>query len=174
MDFAVLLLIVFTLALAAANGANDNIKGAATLLGSGVMSYRTAIVLAIVLTIVAALLVASGGFDVLSGSLWVTVAMAAGGSIAAGRLADTLAFKVTRMDAGEGLGGNLVTAALVIGASRYGLPVSTTHVSTGALFGIAVANGSGRWAVIRTILLAWGFTLPTACMLAFLVAKCVH
>jgi inorganic phosphate transporter, PiT family len=124
---------------------------------------------------IAALLVASGGLSVLSGSLWVTVAMAAGGLIAAGRVANTLAFKVTRMDAGEGLGGNLVTAALVIAASRYGLPVSTTHVSTGALFGIAVANGSGRWAVIRTILLAWGFTLPTACALAFLVAKlCQH
>jgi PiT family inorganic phosphate transporter len=119
---------------------------------------------------IAALLVASGSLSVLSGSLWVTVAMAAGGLIAAGRVANTLAFKVTRMDAGEGLGGNLVTAALVIAASRYGLPVSTTHVSTGALFGIAVANGSGRWAVIRTILLAWCFTLPTACVFAFLVA----
>lgn len=123
---------------------------------------------------IAALLVASGSLSVLSGSLWVTAAMAAGGLIAAGRVANTLAFKVTRMDAGEGLGGNLVTAALVIAASRYGLPVSTTHVSTGALFGIAVANGSGRWAVIRTILLAWGFTLPTACMFAFLVANIAH
>ena len=100
--------------------------------------------------------------------------MAGGGLIAAGRAANTLAFKVTRMDAGEGLGGNLVTSALVIAASRYGLPVSTTHVSTGALFGIAVANGSGRWAVIRAILLAWGFTLPTACVFACLVANFAH
>jgi inorganic phosphate transporter, PiT family len=120
---------------------------------------------------IAALLVASGSLSVVSSSLWVIVAMSAGGLIAGRRVASTLAFKVTRMDAGEGLGGNLVTAALVIGASRFGLPVSTTHVSTGALFGIAAANGGGHWSVIRTILLAWCFTLPAACLTAYVTAS---
>jgi inorganic phosphate transporter, PiT family len=122
---------------------------------------------------IAALVVASGGLSLVSGSLWVIVAMALGGLLAARRVANTMAFNVTRMDAGEGLGGNLVTALLVIGASRFGLPVSTTHVSTGALFGIAVANGTGRWAVIRTILLAWCFTLPLACLIAFAAAQVI-
>jgi len=35
----------------------------------------------------------------------------------------------------------LVTSFVVIFASNWGLPVSTTHVSCGALFGIGVANG---------------------------------
>jgi inorganic phosphate transporter, PiT family len=122
---------------------------------------------------IAALIVASGGLSLVSGSLWVIVAMALGGLLAAGRVANTMAFNVTRMDASEGLSGNLVTAFLVIGASRFGFPVSTTHVSTGALFGIAVANGTGRWTVIRTILLAWCFTLPLACLIAFATAHVV-
>ena len=45
------------------------------------------------------------------------------------------------------------------------MPVSTTHVSCGALFGIGIANGQARWQMIRTILLAWVLTLPTAALL---------
>lgn len=116
---------------------------------------------------IAALMFATGGMGVAAASMAVVVAMALGGLLAARRVSETLAFGVTRMDAGEGLGGNMVTAALVIGASRFGLPVSTTHVSTGALFGIAVGNGSGRAGVIGNIVLAWCVTLPVAGILAY-------
>lgn len=115
---------------------------------------------------IAALLAVTGGLGALSATLAVSVAMAAGGWLAARRVADTLAYRVTRMDPVEGLGGNLVTACLVLVASRYGLPVSTTHVSTGALFGIAAGNHSGHRAVILNILGAWLLTLPLAAMLA--------
>jgi len=71
------------------------------------------------------------------------------------------------MDTGEALGGNLVTSSLVIAASQFSLPVSTTHVSTGALFGIAAGNGTGNGRMIRQILLAWGITLPVAAGLAY-------
>jgi PiT family inorganic phosphate transporter len=50
-----------------------------------------------------------------------------------------------------------------------GLPVSTTHVSGGALFGIGLANGRVHWAVIRVILLAWLLTLPAAASMAALI-----
>lgn len=116
---------------------------------------------------IAALAVAGGGLGVAPASAAVVTAMAAGGLLASRRVADTLAHRVTRMGPGEGLGGNLVTALLVIGASRFGMPVSTTHVSTGALFGVAASNGAGHAATIRQILLAWCFTLPLAALLAF-------
>lgn len=116
---------------------------------------------------IAALMVAGGALGAGAASLAVVLAMAVGGWLAAARVADTLAYRVTRMNAGEGLGANLVTSVLVITASRFGLPVSTTHVSTGALFGIAAENGSGRVAVIRNILLAWLATLPLAAGLAY-------
>lgn len=119
---------------------------------------------------IAALMFAGSGLGVGTSSVAVVFAMAAGGLLASRRVADTLAHRVTGMDAGEGLGGNLVTSVLVIGASRLGLPVSTTHVSTGALFGIAARNGSGRFAMIRRILLAWCVTLPISAVLSFLIA----
>jgi PiT family inorganic phosphate transporter len=118
---------------------------------------------------IAALMLAGGALGAAHASLAVVLAMALGGWLAAARVADTLAYRVTRMNAGEGLGANLVASALVIAASRFGLPVSTTHVSTGALFGIAAENGSGSVAVIRNILLAWLATLPLAAVLAYAI-----
>ena len=116
---------------------------------------------------IAALMVAGGALGAGSASLAVVLAMAIGGWLAAARVADTLAFRLTKMDAGEGLAGNLVTSFLVIVASRFGMPVSTTHVSTGAIFGIALRNGSGHAAVIRNIVLAWVATLPLAAVLGY-------
>jgi PiT family inorganic phosphate transporter len=39
-------------------------------------------------------------------------------------------------------------------------------VSCGALFGIGIANGQAHWKMIRTILMAWLLTLPTAALLS--------
>jgi PiT family inorganic phosphate transporter len=99
----------------------------------------------------------------------VALAMAVGGLIDARKVAETVSRKITAMDHGEGFTANLVTSLLVIGASRWGLPVSTTHVSCGALFGIGIANGQARWHVIRSVLLAWILTLPFAALSAGLI-----
>jgi PiT family inorganic phosphate transporter len=88
--------------------------------------------------------------------------MALGGLLNARNVAATVSKRITGMDPDQGFLANLVTSVLVIFASKWGLPVSTTHVSCGALFGIGVANGQARWGVIRAILLAWIVTLPFA------------
>jgi PiT family inorganic phosphate transporter len=74
------------------------------------------------------------------------------------------------MNHGQGFSANLVTATLVLLASRLGLPVSTTHVSCGGLFGIGAVTGQARWKVIATVLLAWVVTLPVATVLGALAA----
>ena len=96
----------------------------------------------------------------------VAVAMAAGGLLAARRVAHTMAHGLTGMNHGQGFTANLVTAALVAAASPLGLPVSTTHVSCGSLFGIGAVNGEARWSAIGQVLLAWITTLPVAVLLA--------
>lgn len=96
----------------------------------------------------------------------VALFMAIGGWLHSKKIAQTVGQRITGMDADQGCFGNLVTSFLVIFASKWGMPVSTTHVSCGALFGIGVANGQARWPVIRTILLAWLLTLPTAALIS--------
>jgi mannitol-specific phosphotransferase system IIBC component len=60
----------------------------------------------------------------------------------------------------------LVTAIVVIVASYAGLPVSTTHVSVGTLFGIAMATRAAKLRTVATILVAWVTTLPLAASIA--------
>jgi PiT family inorganic phosphate transporter len=83
-----------------------------------------------------------------------------GGLIQSRRVAETLSRGITALNHGQGLTANLVTAGLVLGASHLGLPVSTTHVSTGAIFGIGAVNGQRNWRTIARILLTWVVTLP--------------
>ncbi len=73
--------------------------------------------------------------------------------------------KITPMNHGQGFVANLVTSVIVIGASRFGMPVSTTHVSCGALFGIGTVTRQARVRTIATILSAWITTLPMAALL---------
>ena len=76
------------------------------------------------------------------------------------RIAVTMGRKVTEMNPGQAFTANLVTGMMVLGASRIGVPVSTTHVSCGSIFGIGVANKKINLKVLSHILLAWIITLP--------------
>jgi PiT family inorganic phosphate transporter len=115
---------------------------------------------------IVALLLAGEALNPNLGLALVAVVMAAGGVLNARRVAQTMSRKITRMSPGQGFSANLVTSFLVAGASRLGLPVSTTHVSVGSLFGIGVVSGTARIRMVLTILLAWVTTLPLGAALA--------
>lgn len=100
---------------------------------------------------------------------WVAMAIAVGGLLNARRVAETVSKRITAMEPDQGFLANMVTSFLVIFASKWGVPVSTTHVSCGSLFGIGAVNGHARWGVVRNILLAWVLTLPFAGVSAGLV-----
>lgn len=114
---------------------------------------------------IAALLLLVPALGAFSSAATVGVAIAFGGLIAGRRVADTMSMKITPMNHGQGFTANVITGLVVIGASRIGVPVSTTHVSCGALFGIGAVTRQARWRTIATILVAWLTTLPTGAVL---------
>jgi len=118
---------------------------------------------------IAALLMAIGSIGPRMGILAVAVAMAIGGLLGARRVAETMSHKITRLDPDEGLVSNLGTGALVIMASLFGLPVSTTHVSVGSLFGIGLATREVNMSTMTGIALSWLITLPCAAVCAGLI-----
>jgi PiT family inorganic phosphate transporter len=118
---------------------------------------------------IAALLLATGALAPKAGILVVAVAIAAGGLIAARRVAETMSHKITDLDPNEGLVSNLGTGALVIMASLFGLPVSTTHVSVGSLFGVGLATGELNGRTMSGIALSWLVTLPCAALCGGLI-----
>lgn len=116
---------------------------------------------------IAALLLAFGAIDTAAALAAVGAFIALGGLISARRVAETMALRVTDLNAGQGLTANLCTTGIVLGASSMGLPVSTTHVSCGSLFGIGAVTRQAKWRVITSILAAWVTTLPLAGALAW-------
>lgn len=103
--------------------------------------------------------------DVRWGFVAVAVLMALGGVIHSRNIAETMSKKITAMNHGQGLSANLCTGLLVILASVSGLPVSTTHVAVGSLFGIGLTTGKANPKVMMGIVLSWIITLPCAALL---------
>lgn len=107
------------------------------------------------------------------GIILVAVAIAAGGWLSSRKVAHTMSERITGMNHGQGFLANAVTASMVLAASCFGLPVSTTHVSCGTLFGLGAANGQARWGMIGRIFLSWLITVPVAALLAATLAVLV-
>lgn len=102
------------------------------------------------------------------------VAMGAGSLIGGRRVTETLAQKVVKLSPRNGFAANLVTSILVATASRFALPVSTTHVSSGAIIGIGLSEkGDVRWRMVFEMILAWVVTLPASAIIAAIVYKLV-
>ena len=74
--------------------------------------------------------------------------------------------KITSLNHGQGFTANLTTAILVVLASWFGLPVSTTHVSVGALFRIGLTTRQANFRMMNAIVLSWLVTLPCAIIAA--------
>ncbi len=117
----------------------------------------------------AALLLLVPLFTPITGLATIGIVIALGALISARRVAMTMGKKITVMNHGQGFSCNVITGIIVILFSRFGLPVSTTHVSCGSLFGLGTITGQGNNRVIGTILLAWVATLPTAACVAAIV-----
>jgi len=81
---------------------------------------------------------------------------------------ETLAKKLTPLPLAESLTASITTAALVSAASWMSLPVSTTHVSTGAIVGAGLKNNPAavKWAKVTEIVLSWVITLLVAGIIA--------
>ncbi len=96
-------------------------------------------------------------------TFWIiALAMAAGGLLSARKVAVTMSKKIVVLSPAQGFAANLVTALLVIFASKLGLPVSTTHVSVGAISGAGFLTGTTDRPALLKIVLSWLITLPLA------------
>lgn len=101
---------------------------------------------------------------------WGALAMGLGSWIAGRNITEVLGFNVTKMNHEQGFSANLVASFLVIGASRFGLPVSTTHVSSSAIMGVGIAGKKGlNMKTVKSMLFAWLVTAPVAGLFAAMI-----
>jgi PiT family inorganic phosphate transporter len=104
--------------------------------------------------------------------VWVKVAVAIalglGTMIGWKRIVVTVGEKIgkTHLTYAQGASAELVAAATILAADKFGLPVSTTHVLSSGVAGTMAANHSGlQMETLRNLLLAWVLTLPVTVLL---------
>lgn len=78
----------------------------------------------------------------------------------------TVGTNLAKMHPASGFSAELAAAAVVMGASTMGLPVSSTHTLVGAVLGIGIVNRDTNWALMKPIGLAWIITLPAAAIMS--------
>lgn len=118
---------------------------------------------------IVALLLTVTAFSIKGGMLAIGLGMATGGLLNARKVAMTMSNKITTLNPGQGLAANLVTSFLVIFASRLGVPVSTTHVSVGSIFGVGVVSKTANLGVFSKVLSSWVLTLPIAAIISGII-----
>ncbi len=143
---------IFTgLALALSHGANDAQK---------------------TMGIITLALVTGGYLEIFAVPLWVI--LLSGGMIALGtslggwRLIRTLGGKIFKIRPMDGFGAQFASATVILGASLFGGPVSTTQVVSSAILGVGASErvNKVRWGVAREIATAWLLTIPASALLA--------
>jgi inorganic phosphate transporter, PiT family len=122
----------------------------------------------------AALFLGAGVLSTWNSAIAVTVAMVAGGFLLSRRVAETMSLKISDISSVQGTTANFVTSCVVLTASVFALPVSTTHVSVGSIIGSAKAANTLDLSTVHNVLLSWLITLPVAVLSAALVTKLVQ
>jgi PiT family inorganic phosphate transporter len=118
--------------------------------------------------IITAALVSSGTLTTYRVPYWVILCChlaIAGGTMAGGwRVVKTMGQKITKLNPFGGFAAETSAAITLIGTAAAGIPVSTTHVITGAIAGVGAAHRltAVRWGVTRRIFWAWVLTIPGA------------
>ncbi|MDD5398494.1 MAG: inorganic phosphate transporter [Dehalococcoidia bacterium] len=122
--------------------------------------------------IITSLLLAGGLLTEFQVPIWVVLlsyaAIALGTLTGGWRIVKTMGQKITRLRPVDGFCAETASAFSIFLATHLGVPVSTTHVITGAVSGVGSANRwtAVHWGVTLRIVWAWLLTIPGAAIIA--------
>ena len=104
--------------------------------------------------------------------LWViglaATAMSLGTAAGGWRIIKTMGQKVVKLDPVHGFAAETTAATIILTASHFGMPVSTTHVISSAIIGVGSSDrlSAVRWGVAGNIVIAWILTIPASAVVA--------
>jgi len=108
-------------------------------------------------------------------ALWIVLscqgAIALGTLLGGWRIVKTMGQKITKLKPFEGFCAESAGALTLFGATHFGIPVSTTHVITGAIIGAGARKGASavKWGVTTKIFWAWLLTIPVSAVVGSLM-----
>ena len=107
---------------------------------------------------------------------WVIALCAAAmgaGTLAGGRrIIHTMGTRLAHLDPIHGFAAETTAATVIQAASRFGFPLSTTHVISSSILGAGAARrmNAVRWEVVRNMAGAWVLTIPVTAVLGLAAA----
>ncbi len=112
--------------------------------------------------------------------LWVILAAATAmglGTASGGwRIIKTMGHRIVQLKPIHGFAAETMAATIIEGATRLGIPVSTTHVISASIMGVG-STGSKRavrWGVAGNIVTAWIVTIPACIGMGWLISAILH
>lgn len=130
--------------------------------------------------IIAGVLLAAGYIDHFRVDWWVILAahsaIALGTLMGGWRIVKTMGSRLTRLKPRGGFCAETAGALAILFPTYLGIPVSTTHVISGAIAGVGSFRRpkAVRWGLAQNILWAWLLTMPAAALLAALAMALVR
>lgn len=121
--------------------------------------------------IITGVLFASGQIQTFNVPLWVVISchfvIALGTMLGGWRIVKTMGQKITVLRPIDGSCAETASAISIFLATHLGVPVSTTHVITGAITGVGAAKrfSAVRWGVTFRIVWAWLLTIPCSAII---------
>jgi PiT family inorganic phosphate transporter len=84
------------------------------------------------------------------------------------RIIETMGTRITKLSQHQGFSASLGGSVMLISASWFGIPVSTTHTITGCVIGAGAARRASavRWGVAGNVMVAWVITIPASATVA--------
>ena len=122
--------------------------------------------------VIALALFANGSIHTFYIPTWVIVsaglAIAAGTYVGGWRIMRTLGQRLYSMEPPAGFAAQTTAGVTIYLATRFGYPLSTTHVISGSVLGAGATKrlSAVRWGVAGNIVVAWLLTLPAAGLVA--------
>ena len=120
-------------------------------------------------------LVISGALPSFQIPLWVIIicasVMALGTLTGGWRIMQTMGMKLTRLETHQGFSAEIAAATTIEVATRFGIPLSTTHTITSAIVGVGATRGGSavNWGMTQRIVMAWILTFPICGLISWVV-----
>ena len=94
-------------------------------------------------------------------------AMAMGTAVGGWKIVRTMGHKIFKLEPVHGVAAETSASLVIVGASMFGAPISTTHTITACIFGVGSTKrlSAVRWGVAGQLVTAWMLTIPAAAVM---------
>ena len=109
--------------------------------------------------------------------LWImafcALAMAIGSGVGGKKIIKSVAMNMVDLEKYQGFSASFAASLCLLGATLFGIPVSTTHTNTTAIMGTGAAKNIRhvQWGIAGSMVLTWVCTFPGCGLIGYVLAK---